>query len=209
VLRDRKTEKGFIMNKKKATQQTANALADLFFEAGMLKRSPRSGWFVAGVPQPESVADHSFRCALIAYVIATLEGVDPEKVMAMALFHDLHEARITDLHKMAKKYLDSYASEGKIFEQQTAGLPTSVKNRLRALRNEDRAQRSLASKIVRDADILECFIQAKEYYENGIASVKPFFKNGGKQLTTKSAKALWRASLKRSSRDWWAAISSS
>jgi putative hydrolases of HD superfamily len=193
--------------KKKVKQRTGDALADFIFEAGMLKRSPRSGWLVAGVPQPESVADHCFRCALIAYVIATLEGADPEKVMAMALFHDLHETRITDLHKMAKKYLDTYVAEGEIFDQQTAGLPDPLKIRLRALRSEDRVQRSLASKIVRDADILECFIQAKEYHENGIGSVKPFFNKGENHLTTKSAKELWRAMLKRSSHAWWNAIS--
>jgi putative hydrolase of HD superfamily len=193
--------------KKKTKQKTGNALPDLFFEAGMLKRSPRSGWLVAGVPQPESVADHSFRCALIAYVIAVLEDVEPEKVMAMALFHDLHETRITDLHKMAKKYLDTYSAEGKIFERQTAELPASLKNRLRALRNEDRAQKSLAAKIVRDADILECLIQAKEYHENGLKSVKPFFKTGESELATKSAKDLWRATLKRSSHAWWNTIS--
>jgi putative hydrolase of HD superfamily len=195
------------MRKKKAKQRTRDALADFVFEAGMLKRSPRSGWLVAGVPQPESVADHSFRCAVIAYLIATLEGAEPEKVMAMALFHDLHEARITDLHKMAKKYTDTYTAEGKIFEEQTAGLPAALKNRLRCLRNEDRAQRSLASKIVRDADILECFIQAKEYFESGITSVQPFFKNSEKALITKSAKALWRAIRKRPAHIWWHEIS--
>ncbi len=197
------------MKRKKQKPNSATALADFIFEAGMLKRSPRSGWLVAGIPRPESVADHSYRCAVIAYVLATLERTDPERVMAMALFHDLHEARLTDLHKMAKKYVDTLATEGTIFDQQTAQLPTILKNKVRSLRNEDRAQRSLAARIVRDADVIECFIQAKEYYENGIKTVRPFFQNGAKHLSTRSARALWRALQKRPSNAWWSAISRS
>jgi putative hydrolase of HD superfamily len=34
-------------------------------EAGMLKRVKRSGWSVLGIVNAESVAEHSFRCAVI------------------------------------------------------------------------------------------------------------------------------------------------
>ncbi|MBN1493841.1 MAG: HD domain-containing protein [Candidatus Omnitrophica bacterium] len=193
--------------KKKRKQNAGQALADLIYEAGMLKRTPRSGWLVAGVQKPESVADHSYRCAVLAFVIASLESADAEKAMAIALFHDLHEARTGDMHKMAKRYVDPYAAEGTVAEQQTAGLPHALKRTLRALRTEDREQKSRLAKIVRDADILECLIQAKEYYENGIRGVKPFFRNGEKMLATESAKTLWRACRERPSHLWWYEIS--
>jgi hypothetical protein len=36
-------------------------ITGFLFETGVLKRYPRTGWVLAGVPAPESVADHSFR----------------------------------------------------------------------------------------------------------------------------------------------------
>ncbi|MBF0384955.1 MAG: HD domain-containing protein, partial [Candidatus Omnitrophica bacterium] len=50
---------------KKNTNKILSAV-NLFAEAGLLKRVKRSGWWVAGIKDPESVAEHSFRCAVIA-----------------------------------------------------------------------------------------------------------------------------------------------
>src|ERR1017187_2458492 len=49
------------------------------YEIGLLKRYKRTGWSLAGVPAPESVADHSFRASVIASVIAAMEGADPQR----------------------------------------------------------------------------------------------------------------------------------
>ena len=38
-------------------------------EIGMLKNLRRSGWAVVGVKNGESVAEHSFRAAVIGYII--------------------------------------------------------------------------------------------------------------------------------------------
>ena len=81
-------------------------LARFLFEVGHLKRVARSGWWVAGIRDPESVAEHTFRSAWIAYFLALEEGVDPQRAALMALVHDLHEARINDHHKVSQAYLD-------------------------------------------------------------------------------------------------------
>lgn len=52
------------------------------YEAGHLKHLPRAGWQLAGVAQPESVAEHSFRVGILAYVIAALEGGNPDRAAA-------------------------------------------------------------------------------------------------------------------------------
>ena len=49
------------------------------YETGQLKRLPRAGWLLAGVRDPESVAEHSFRVGVLAYIIAALEGADPDR----------------------------------------------------------------------------------------------------------------------------------
>src|SRR5258706_15987207 len=86
---------------------------DFFAEAGLLKRVKRSGWWVAGIENPETVAEHCFRCAVIAFYIAHCEDVDPYKAVTMALFNDIHEARINDLHKMGHYYIEFREAEKK------------------------------------------------------------------------------------------------
>ena len=80
-------------------------LVKFLYELGQLKRVKRSGWWIAGIENPESVAEHSFRTAVIAFILAQLEGVDPEKATVMALFHDMSEARTNDLHRIARRYV--------------------------------------------------------------------------------------------------------
>ncbi len=179
-----------------------NAL-NFFAEAGLLKRVKRSGWWVAGIENPESVAEHCFRCAVIAFYLAHQEGVDPYKTVTMALFNDIHEARINDLHKMGHYYIEFRDAERKVFKDQIALLDKKVMRELEGLRDAYDAQKSPESIVTRDADILECLLQAKEYVDNGYPVAKTFFKKAPDHLKTKTAQALWQQALHWDSHDWW------
>ena len=185
-----------------ATKSSVNAL-NFFAEAGLLKRVKRSGWWVAGIENPETVAEHCFRCAVIGYYIAFCEGVDPSKVVAMALFNDIHEARINDLHKMGHYYIDFRNAEQKVFHDQVKNLNAKFKAALSDLRKSYDQQKTRESIVARDADILECLIQAKEYVDNGYPVAKTFFNRAPSHLKTKTAKGLWKAALKWDSHSWW------
>jgi len=178
-------------------------ILDLIAEAGMLKRIKRSGWWMIGIPHDESVAEHSFRCAVIGYVLAKLEGADPHRVVMMSLFGDLHEARITDMHKVAHRYLDVRKAERKAFSEQIKYLQEEIKGELRELREEHDGQRTPEGRIARDADILECLIQAKEYADLGYKTAEKFFRKAPEHLKTKSAKKLWKSARKWDSGTWW------
>lgn len=56
-----------------------SSVANLLYEMGTLKQGRRSGWWMAGVRDPESIAEHSWRTSLIASIIAKLEGADPAR----------------------------------------------------------------------------------------------------------------------------------
>ena len=168
-----------------------------------MKRVKRSGWWVAGIENPETVAEHCFRCAVIGYYIAFCEGVDPFKVVTMTLFNDIHEARINDLHKMGHYYIDFRNAEQKVFSDQVKNLNVKFKTTLSNLRKSYDQQKSRESIVARDADILECLIQAKEYFDNGYPVAKTFFKRAPGHLKTKTAKALWKSALKWDSHAWW------
>ncbi|MBL7073137.1 MAG: HD domain-containing protein [Candidatus Omnitrophica bacterium] len=184
-----------------------DVVLDFFAEAGKLKQIKRSGWWMTGVPEAESVADHSFRCAVIGYVLAKIERVDAAKVLMMTLFNDLHEARINDLHKVAHRYLNVRAAEKKAFKEQITRMSDEIKGELAGVRREHDTQKTAESIVARDADILECLIQAKEYADQGFQCAKKFFKKAPEHLKTKSAKKLWKSAETWDSNSWWEKIS--
>lgn len=68
---------------------------------------PRTGWSLAGVPAPESIAGHVLGAAHLALALG--QRVDPpldlEQVLAMVLVHDLPEALSGDLPRGAARAL--------------------------------------------------------------------------------------------------------
>lgn len=188
---------------KKTKKQTDLSAINLFAEAGLLKSIKRSGWWVAGIKDPESVADHSFRCAIIAFYMAHLEDVNPYKTLTMALFNDIHESRINDLHKMGHYYIDFKQAEKKVFNDQVKDLDPKVKKEMETFRKEYDEQKTKESIVARDADILECLLQAKEYYDNGHTKAKKFFKKAPDHLKTRSAQRFWGQIKDWDSGKWW------
>src|SRR3954463_15694430 len=84
---------------------SSDGLASFGYELGLLKRIRRSGWWHAGVRDPESVAEHTARTAQLAAFIAAEEGADPARAAFLALGHDSQETRTGDLPHTASAYL--------------------------------------------------------------------------------------------------------
>jgi putative hydrolases of HD superfamily len=88
------------------------AIGKYLYEVGYLKRVKRSGWWLIGIRDPESVAEHVYRTAVLGYTLAVLDGnADPMRVATMCLFHDNGEARVGDLNKVPSRYIASKAGE--------------------------------------------------------------------------------------------------
>ena len=62
-----------------------------------LKRVKRTGWVREGVPDPETVAAHSFGITVLAHLLADQLQADKEKLILMAIAHDFAEAGLGDL----------------------------------------------------------------------------------------------------------------
>ena len=193
-------------NRKDKIEDWPRHALNFFAEAGLLKRVKRSGWWVAGIKDPESVAEHSFRTAVIGFYLAFLENVDPYKVVTMALFNDIHEARINDLHKMGHSYIEFKKAERKVFQDQLECLHPKVREPLKEIRQEYDDQKTRASILARDADILECLVQSKEYHDSGHAEAQHFLKRAPDHLKTESARRIWRRLRDWDSSDWWQAV---
>ncbi|MCG5216213.1 HD domain-containing protein [Streptosporangium soli] len=176
-------------------------LTGLLYEVGLLKRYKRTGWLVAGVRDPESIADHSFRTAVIASVVAALEGGNPERAAFMSLFHDTQETRITDIPYIGKRYLKAAPNE-QVTADQVRGIPTPVAEMVTGAVGEYEAKASLEAVCARDADKLECLIQAVEYREQGHQNVQPWIDSSLAALQTASAKAIADEALSTGSLEW-------
>ncbi len=72
---------------------------DFFKTVGKSKRLLRSGPVREGIKDPESVAEHTFRTSVIAMVLSDKLGyeVDKEKLVKMAIIHDIGEIITGDI----------------------------------------------------------------------------------------------------------------
>ncbi|MGC4759115.1 HD domain-containing protein [Micromonospora trifolii] len=164
------------------------------FEAGVLKRAARTGWWFAGVKQPESIAEHSFRTALIGMMLAAMEGADPARVSMLCTLHDTQETRITDIPHIAKRYLTAVPNTA-VTADQVAACPPAVADVITAAVAEYEAGETLEAVVARDADKLECLIQAVEYRHQGIDNVQRWIDSSQASLKTASAHRLADAAL--------------
>ncbi|MEV5386113.1 HD domain-containing protein [Streptomyces sp. NPDC052721] len=178
------------------------AVARFLYEAGTLKNTKRSGWWMAGVKDPESVADHSWRTALIASIIAKLEGADPARAAFLAVWHDSQESRTGDVNHLGKKYTRGEADPEAITADQCAGMPAVLADAVKELVTEYEAKESPEALCARDADKLECMIQGVEYRDQGYANVQRWIDNSRGRIVTKSGQALADAVLETRSLDW-------
>jgi putative hydrolase of HD superfamily len=66
-------------------------ILDFLIDAGKLKKIKRRGWVMRKVKNPESIADHAFRVAILAWVLSSFKNLNVNKTIKMALVHDLCE----------------------------------------------------------------------------------------------------------------------
>ncbi|MBV9691551.1 MAG: HD domain-containing protein [Ktedonobacteraceae bacterium] len=180
-----------------------NSIAKYLYEIGQLKRVKRSGWWMAGITNPESVAEHSFRTAILGYILASLEGADPMKTAMMCLFHDTGEARINDLHRTAKRYLQVGNGEERALSEQVERLPPSIAENVVTLFRDYEERASLEGQLAHDADLIECLIQAREYQMQGYADAQDWITNCYAGLQTDVAKNMAEACLHVEPSSWW------
>jgi putative hydrolase of HD superfamily len=176
-------------------------LTGFVYEMGLLKRYKRTGWLIAGVSDPESIADHSFRAAALASIVAAMEAANPERAALLSLFHDSQETRLTDIPYLAKAYVKRAPNE-QVTAEQTRGLPPAVADMICGSVAEYEDKASLESRCARDADKLDCLVQAVEYREQGNQNIQPWIDSSLAALQTPSAKKLAEEVLRSGSLDW-------
>ncbi|MDX8036485.1 HD domain-containing protein [Lentzea sp. BCCO 10_0856] len=183
------------------SDQAAAALAAFGYELGILKRIRRSGWWHAGVRDPESVAEHSMRVAQLAALLAAEEGADPARASFIALWHDTQETRTGDLPHTISGYMTK-PDPRRITADQTASLPEASRDAVRAAVDEYEDQQSVEALCAKDADKLEMLLQAVEYRDVGVQRVDGWIDSALKSVKTETARKIAEAALAISPLAW-------
>lgn len=174
-------------------------IANLLFQANILKNIPRSGYHFLGAGK-ESVAEHSFSVSFIGFVMAQMEpDVDAFRLIAMCLVHDLPEAKTGDLNYVQKKYVT--ANENKALRHITKNLPFGTT--LADLIMEFNERRSLESKLAHDADQLALILDLKALSDIGYDPPQKWLPFALNRLETKTGQAIAQNIMKTEWDAWW------
>ncbi len=172
---------------------------EFLFEVGMLKKTPRTGYQFLG-SGGESVADHSFRTAVIGYVLASQEpGADRNKVVLMCLFHDFPEARTGDHNYVNKKYVKT--DEERAVQDQVREL--NFGDEIVDLFREFNGCDTLEARLAKDADQLDLILELKGQLDSGNPNAKDWLSYAVKRMITDGAKQMAQEILTTNSSDWW------
>jgi putative hydrolases of HD superfamily len=172
---------------------------NFLFEAGMLKKTPRSGFQFLGSGE-ESVAEHILKTLFVAYTLCKMAPeADEHKVMILCMFHDLPEARTGDMNYVNKKYVS--VDEEKAVRELTDNL--FFGEEIKAAIHEFNEHRTLESTIARDADQLALILLLKEYGDLGNKYSKEWIGFARRRLCSENAKKMAECILQTDSSEWW------
>ncbi len=166
-------------------------LLNFFIEVGKLKRKFRKGWLIHGIKNSESTAEHIFRMTIIAWVLGKNKKLNMEKVIKIALVHDLCEVYAPDMtpydpllpkdRKKAmeilkkwpkftpslkiKKYKNKYKIELLALKRLVSRLPLHLRKEILNLWLEFEKGLSKEGRFVKQVDKVENLLQGLEYWK--------------------------------------------
>ena len=166
-------------------------LLNFFIEIGKLKRKKRRGWVAHQIKNPESTAEHIFRMAIIAWVLGERKRLNLERVIKMALIHDLCEVYAPDLtpydpllpkdqNKIIevlkrwpkftpslkiKSYKKKYKLENLALNKLVSKLPLNIKSEIKNLWLDYEKGLTKEGRFVHQVDKVENLLQGLEYWK--------------------------------------------
>lgn len=190
-------------------------ITDFLFELGSMRKLLRMHrQRLLTDDMSDNIASHSYRVAMIGWLLAQEEDADPYKVVMMCLLHDVGEIRSGDQNYIHKRYVKVF--EDQIKEEQLGALPyADLKNVL----DEYDERKTKEAIVAKDADLLDQTLLLREYELQGNAEAKRWLYDTAtdgsliykrtEKLVTESARRLSDMSYKRSPAEWTNTLSTS
>lgn len=175
------------------------SIANLLFEVRMLKDLVRSGYAFLGSGK-ESVAEHSFMTAFICFALAKMEpDINAEKLISMALVHDLAEARTGDFNYVGKKY--AQVDEAKAVSHLTASLPFGKD--IAHLVEEFNRGETKEAQLAKDADQISFILELKKIGDIGAKGPETWLSAVISRLKTEPGRRLAQSIMETRWDEWW------
>ena len=149
----------------------------LAFQVGLSKKLKRTGWVKRRVKNPESVAEHCFRVAVLCMALAPTLEVNKEKLTKMAIIHDLGETATGDIVVESWKtiYFKKRKKKEKIEKEAIRQILYGYGEDFSKLFQEMMARKSKEALTFWEIDLLERTIQAYEYEKEQGIDMTEFF----------------------------------
>lgn len=163
-------------------------ILDFMLDLSKLKDEKRAGWLMAKVADPESVSDHSFSVAMMAVIFGRRMGLDVEKLVKMALIHDIGEAYTGDIpsryreedqpmNNQEKRRLGNEATRKII-----SILPKRDADEMINLWEEYEKRESEEAKLLKQIDALDYSIQLLKYKDRTDSNLSEFLKTANERI---------------------------
>ncbi|XP_029675246.1 HD domain-containing protein 2 [Formica exsecta] len=123
----------------------------------------RTGWVKRNIPDPETIAGHMYRMAMLSFLVDGKENLDKTKIMQMTLIHDLAECIVGDITPLCGIPPDEkHRMEDEAMEDICKLLGDKGPEILQIFREYEK-QESPEAQYVKDLDRLDLLMQAYEY----------------------------------------------
>lgn len=193
-----------IIKKKNSFQKKLEPKVNFILEFRTLKHLLRGSLPYLKGPISENVAEHCFYVAILGWILGKLEGANEEKVIKMALIHDLAEVRGGE-RNLVNKFYTQPLNELKIIEEITKDYKLENFSLIK-LFQEFNDEKTIEAKVVKDADVLAQMLLEKECFNLGNFKAKRWLSTSLKRLETKSGKELGKILYEIDSDKWWLEI---
>jgi len=161
-------------------------LDEIFNKILDIKEMERTGWVEKGIPKPESVADHTLGVIALASLIDLPKNINREKLVNMAIFHDIGESLIGD--RIWQRGATTYHDKRKQKEEDEATAINKIlksEKKFRDLVLEFGELKTPEAKFLKELDKLDMIFQALRYEQQGANNLQEFWDNVENYITFK------------------------
>lgn len=168
---------------------------NFFNNIGKLSKIPRRGWELIGIKNPQTIGEHMFRVAIMAWILGKERNINlnMERILKMALIHDLCELYAGDTTpydydnilprdkrkwpklfdkwprfskpEKIKYFLEKHKKEKESLEKLISGLPSTIKKEILGLWLRYEHGSTREARFVKQVNRIETLLQALEYAE--------------------------------------------
>ena len=139
-------------------------MIDTLLEIYDLKDEKRTGWQLRNIEDPESVAAHSWGVAFLALNYIP-DNLDSEKVLKLAVIHDIAEAEVGDIAKRAVDVENKISEEEK--EELERAKAEDYSEQLGRFVSDNwkeyQERNTEEARFVKDIDLIDMCLQALKY----------------------------------------------